>query len=72
MSDKPEVKFVGHLPDLMSWEDYETADRQKRVRLRLTITGDGVEVLGDSPYPEVLDELLTGLGPRAIEQMLCG
>ena len=72
MSDQPRVAFVNHLPDLMTWEDYAVADRRKVVRVRLTVTAEGVEVLGDSPYPQLLEELLASLGPEVIEMMLCG
>jgi hypothetical protein len=30
------------------------------------------EIIGDSPYPHLLEELLTKLGPAAVEMMLCG
>lgn len=66
------MRYVEHLPDLMSWDDYETADREKRVRLRVSVTDEGVEILGDSAYPGLLEELLEGLDPDEIDQMLCG
>lgn len=72
MSEKPKTTYVNHLPDLMTWDDYEAADRQKRVRFRLTVTDDGLEIIGDSPYPHLLEELLQALEPEVIEMMLCG
>lgn len=71
-STKPAVTYVNHLPDLMTWKDYEAAHQQKVVRLCLKVTDEGLEIIGDSPYPCLLEELLEALGPRAIEMMLCG
>jgi FtsH ternary system-associated peptide len=72
MNKQPAEAFVNHLPDLMTWDDYAVAHQRKVVRIRVTVTAEGVEVLGDSPYPHLLEELLAALGPEAIEQMLCG
>lgn len=72
MPNETKINFVDHLPDLMTWDDYEAADRRKTVRFRLALTEDGLEIIGDSPYPHLLDELLESLGPDAIEMMLCG
>jgi hypothetical protein len=72
MPVQPEVRFVEHLPDLMTWDDYAVADRKRTVRIRLVVADGRIEVLGDSPYPHLLEELLAGLGPKAIEMMLCG
>jgi hypothetical protein len=72
MPGKPVIRYVGHLPDLMTAEDYETADRERRIRLRLTVTASGLEILGDSPYPGLLEALLEDLDPAVIEMMLCG
>lgn len=52
---KPQIKYVAHLPDLMTWDDYEAADRRRRIRLRLSVTDEGLEILGDSPYPRLLE-----------------
>ena len=65
-------RYVSHLPDLMTWEDYGEAESHKVVRLRLTVTDRGLEILGDSPYPELLEQLLAALDPEAIEKVLCG
>jgi hypothetical protein len=64
--------FVPHLPDLIHPADYATDPGGGEVRLRLRVTADGVEVLGDAMRPGELEALLAALGPDAIEQMLCG
>jgi len=33
---------------------------------------EGLEIIGDSPYPEQLDELLARLSPADVEMALCG
>jgi FtsH ternary system-associated peptide len=67
-----ERRFVDHLPDLIGPEEYAGDPAGRRVRLRIRVTGEGVEVLGDAVRPEALERLLEALGPDAIEQMLCG
>jgi FtsH ternary system-associated peptide len=69
---KPAIVYVEHLPDLMTTEDYETADTHQRIRIRLAVTDEGLQILADSPYPELLEEWLEQLDPEAIEMMLCG
>jgi hypothetical protein len=66
------IKYVPHIPDLMEWEDYETVDEKKVVRVQLRVTDEGVEIIGDSPYPHLLEELLAGIDPKELEMMLCG
>jgi FtsH ternary system-associated peptide len=63
---------VTNLPDLIFPEEYDEHPRGGLVRLRLTPTSDGVEVLGDAFRPDVLEEVLSALGPDDIQQMLCG
>ena len=65
-------RHVTHLPDLMTSEDYGQDNQRKVIRLRLTSTEHGLEILGDSPYPQPLEELLAALEPAVIEKMLCG
>lgn len=72
MPDSPKINYVSRLPDLMTWEDYQTADRRKLVRIQLTVTEAGVEIIGDSPYPHLVEKLLAELDPAVIEMMLCG
>lgn len=72
MPKKSTIKYINHLPDLMTWDDYERADCRKQIRFRLTVTDEGLEIIGDSPYPHLIEELLESLGPDVIEMMLCG
>jgi hypothetical protein len=72
MEDQLKTRYVDHLPDLMSWDDYEVVDQKKTVKIRITVTDDGLEILGDSPYPHLLEQLLQELDPEVIEMMLCG
>ena len=72
MKNTPRTKLVPHLPDLMTYDDYETAHEQKKVRFRLQLTDAGLEIIGDSPYPAELDKLLAALDPEIIEKMACG
>lgn len=65
-------RFVENLPDLIQPEEYADHPEGRLVRLRISVTGDGVEILGDAFRPEVLEEILRRLGPGEIEQMLCG
>lgn len=67
-----EYQFVGHLPDLIRPEDYPEDPKGRMVRIRITVTGDGVEILGDAPRPRALERLLEELGAEVIQQMLCG
>ena len=64
MSEQPRARFVNHLPDLMTWEDYAEADRRKVIRIRLTVSEEGLEVLGDSPRSP-----LVSLGPLALRML---
>lgn len=72
MSRAPDRKYVGSLPSLMGYDDYENAETRKLIRFRLTINEDGIELLGDSAHPVDLDMLLRILEPRMIQSMLCG
>ncbi len=67
-----EYRFVEDLPDLIQPEEYPDHPEGRLVRLRISVTTDGVEILGDAFRPEVLEKILAGLGPEEIEQMLCG
>jgi hypothetical protein len=66
------IRFVNQLPDLIEPAEYAGDPQGRRVRLRLRVTPDGVEVLGDAVRPEELERLLRALDPKVIEQMLCG
>ena len=72
VSEGTTITFVDHIPDLMTWDDYELAHRRRLVRICLQITDNGLEIIGDSPYPQMLEDLLEALSPEAIEMMLCG
>lgn len=69
---EPNRRFVEHLDDLIQPEEYADHPEGRLVRLRISVTADGVRVLGDAFRPEVLEQLLAALGPETIEQMLCG
>jgi hypothetical protein len=69
--DRPQLRFVAHLPDLITDEDYMQPE-VKRVRLRISVTDDGIEILGDSMYAPLLEKLLSEAGAEEIERMLCG
>lgn len=68
----PAVRFVSHLPDLMTAEDYAAPTEVKKVRVRITVTDEGIEILSDSPYPALLEELLAQAGVDEVEKVLCG
>jgi hypothetical protein len=70
--DRPHSRFVDHLPDLITEEDYRDPPDRKKVRIRITITTNGVEILGDSMYAPLLERLLGEAGADEIERMLCG
>lgn len=72
MADQPVRTYVGHIPDLMTWDDYDVAHERKLLRFRLTVTEQGLEIIGDSPYPQLVEELLAKLDPAIVEMMLCG
>lgn len=67
-----EFRFVEDLPDLIQPEDYADHPDGRLVRLQITVTENGVEILGDAFRPEMLEQILRRLGPEEIEQMLCG
>ena len=64
--------FVDHLPDLIDPDDYPDDPNGRRIRLRIRLTDQGIEILGDAVRPDELDRLLETLDPEVIEQMLCG
>lgn len=68
----PRTRFVDHLPDLMMPEDYQHSPDKKKVRIRITFTDMGIEIIGDSRHVPVLEELLSKVGAEEIEMMLCG
>ncbi len=69
---KIRVRYVDQLPALITAEDYATASEVKKVRVQIRVTEEGLEILSDSPYPLLLDELLAQAGLTEAELMLCG
>jgi FtsH ternary system-associated peptide len=67
-----ERRFVEHLPDLITPDEYGGDPAGRRVRVRIRITAEGVEVIGDAVRPDELERLLGALDPAVLEQMLCG
>jgi hypothetical protein len=65
-------KGVAQLPDLIDATEYNDHPDGGLIRLRISVTADGVEVLGDGMRPEVLEALLESLEPDEIEHMWCG
>lgn len=67
-----EHQFVESLPDLIDASEYQDHPEGRLVRFRITVTDQGVEILGDAFRPATLDGMLSDLGGGPIEQMLCG
>jgi hypothetical protein len=67
-----EYLFVDEISDLIHPEDYAGDPQGRRVRLRISKTGEGLEIIGDDVRPDELERLLEGLDAETIEQMLCG
>lgn len=65
-------RFVSHLPDLITEEDYLDEPDNQKIRIRISLNDEDIEILGDSMYAQLLEELLTDLGASEIERMLCG
>ncbi len=55
--------YVEQLPDLITPADYKDDPLGKRVRLRIRVSDNGLEILGDAQRPLVLDEILKQLSP---------
>ena len=67
-----QYRFVPYLPDLIEPADYPDDPAGRRVRLRIRVGEEGVEILGDAARAATLEDLLEGLGAQEIQQMLCG
>ncbi|MEU7905057.1 radical SAM-modified peptide, FtsH ternary system-associated [Actinoplanes sp. NPDC049118] len=63
---------VPELPDLIDAAEYDQHPDGGLIRLRISVTPSGVEILGDGMRPEALEALLESLEPDEIEQMWCG
>jgi hypothetical protein len=68
----PATRFVATLPDLVSPEEYANDPQGRRVRVRITATAGGVEIVGDGPRPVEVDRMLAALGAPVIDKLLCG
>jgi hypothetical protein len=65
--------FVAELPDLISPDSYAGDPSGRQVKLRIRMTTDGIEILGDAVRPQEIEKILREvLGIQQIEQMLCG
>jgi hypothetical protein len=71
-SDNAAYAFVPDLPDLITPDEYDAHPEGRLIRLQITVTADGVQILGDAFRPSVVEELLVALGGGPIEEMLCG
>jgi len=65
-------RFVESLPDLIDASEYAEHPEGRLVRLRITVTDNGVEVLGDAFRPVTIERMFAELSSGPIEQMLCG
>jgi hypothetical protein len=66
------VAFVEHLPDLIDSREYAADPKGRKVRVRIRVTAERVELFGDAVQPVEMEALLAALGAECIEQMLCG
>jgi hypothetical protein len=64
--------FVEALPDLIDAAEYEDHPDGDLVRVRVTVTESGIEILGDGMRPAAVEAVLAALGLPEMEQMLCG
>ena len=64
--------FVELIPDLIEAGEYDRYPDGKLVRLRISVTPEGVDVLADGLRPEIVEEVLRVLGAGPMQQMLCG
>lgn len=67
-----DVEFVPHLPDLITPEEYSGHPKGRLVRLQISVTDQGIQILADGFRPAAVEELLAALGVGPVEQMLCG
>jgi FtsH ternary system-associated peptide len=66
------ARYVEHLPDLIHEDEYDDYRDGNLVRLRVRVTENGIDILGDGMRPEMLEKLLRRIGTGPIDQMLCG
>jgi hypothetical protein len=68
----PAHAIVPTLPDLIDASEYASHPDGSLVRLRITVTDSGVEILSDGMRPELIERLLAIIDHGTMEQMLCG
>lgn len=64
--------FTESLPDLIDPGEYDKYPDGTLVRVRISVSANGIEILGDGLRPELVEEVLRALGGGPMEQMLCG
>jgi hypothetical protein len=69
--------FTESLPDLIGAHEYDNYPGGALVRIRISISGNGIEILGDGIRPELVEQVLAAItggagAPVVMEQMLCG
>jgi FtsH ternary system-associated peptide len=64
--------FTESLPDLIDASEYSKYPSGALVRIRVSVTDAGVEILGDGLRPELIEQVLAAIGDGPMEQMLCG
>jgi FtsH ternary system-associated peptide len=64
--------FTELIPDLINADEYDKYPDGTLVRVRISVSENGVEVLGDGLRPELVEEVLKAIGGGPMEQMLCG
>ena len=65
--------FTESLPDLIDAKEYSRYPDGTLVRIKISVTDAGVEILGDGLRPELVEQVLAAIGGgELMEQMLCG
>jgi FtsH ternary system-associated peptide len=64
--------FTESLPDLIDASEYSRYPDGALVRIRISVTDTGVEILGDGLRPEFIEQVLAAISVDPMEQMLCG
>ena len=64
--------FTELIPDLINADEYDKYPDGALVRVRISVSENGVEILGDGLRPELVEEVLKAIGGGPMEQMLCG
>jgi len=65
--------FTESLPDLIDAKEYSRYPNGTLVRIKISVTETGVEIIGDGLRPELVEQVLAAIGGSdPMEQMLCG